>query len=86
MSEPDAAHFEFMVEQIQQDALTESSSSGVVWRERLMKMVELAWGTRWVSEESDYQHMVGIAAEIRSGNYETIDALKLPTPPTPIKP
>jgi hypothetical protein len=41
--------------------------------QRLNKLVELIWATRWVSEESDYQDLVGMAAAIRSGNFDGID-------------
>jgi septal ring factor EnvC (AmiA/AmiB activator) len=44
-------------------------------QERLNKLVNLVWTTRWVSEEEDYQKLLGIAAAIRSGNYEPIDAM-----------
>ena len=43
--------------------------------ERLKALANLVWETRWVSDQDDYQRMVGIAAEIRSGNFKVIDAV-----------
>lgn len=40
---------------------------------RLLKLANLVWETRWVSEEAAYQNLVGIAAEILSGNFNSID-------------
>lgn len=45
--------------------------------ERLLKLANLVWESRWVSEDEDYMNVVGIAAEIRSGNFASLD--KLPT-------
>ena len=56
------------IEAIQEDAITSQ-------KERLEKLANLIWNTRWVSDEEDYQNMVGIAAEIRSGNFKTLDSL-----------
>lgn len=39
-------------------------------KERLEKLVDLIWRKRW----DNLYEIVGIAAEIRSGNYETIDS------------
>jgi hypothetical protein len=43
-------------------------------KERLAFIVNYIWETRWVSEEADYQDMVGMVAAIRSGNFDAIDA------------
>lgn len=43
--------------------------------ERLEELVNLIWETRWVSDDSDYQDMVAIAAAMRSGNLKPIDKL-----------
>lgn len=45
-----------------------------VAKRRLHKLAEMVWETRWATDEEDYQHMVGVAAEIRSGNMKGIDA------------
>jgi hypothetical protein len=45
-----------------------------VQRKRLRTLANMIWETRWVSDAEDYQRMVGIAAEIRSGNFGGIDA------------
>lgn len=37
-------------------------------------LVRQIWETRWVCDESDYQSMVGTAAEIRSRNFDGIRA------------
>lgn len=42
-------------------------------KERMLMLAKLIWSTRWVSDEHDYQHLVGAAAEINSGNYTAID-------------
>jgi ATP-dependent exoDNAse (exonuclease V) beta subunit len=44
---------------------------------RLSKITQLVWDTRWVSADDAYQNMVGIAAEVNSGNFESIDKLPL---------
>jgi hypothetical protein len=41
----------------------------------IQAVADLIWSTRWASDDDHYQKMVGIAAEIRSGNYETLTAL-----------
>jgi hypothetical protein len=45
------------------------------YKSRLEKLANLVWETRWVSEDEDYQKLVGIAAEIRSGNFKGVDSL-----------
>lgn len=42
---------------------------------RLETLANLVWESRWASKENDYQEMVGIVAEIRSGNFNGIDAV-----------
>lgn len=41
--------------------------------ERLLTLAKLVWETRWVSDDAKYQDVVGIAAEINSGNFDGID-------------
>lgn len=57
-------------------ALRTSQSDGGEDKQRLMALAGLIWETRWAGEQEDYQQMVGIAAEIRSGNFDGIDAAR----------
>lgn len=59
---------EQFIKEIQDDAKKE-------YENRLKALSKLIWDTRWVSEEQDYQDMVGIAAEINSGNFTAIDKI-----------
>ena len=45
-------------------------------KERFEALCDLIWRTRRISEHEDYQQIVGLVAEIRSGNYESIDAAR----------
>lgn len=44
------------------------------YKERLKVFAGLVWKTRWVSEDDEYQQVVGMAASIQSGNTGGIDA------------
>lgn len=59
---------ELKIEAIQEDAITFQKG-------RVERLADLIWNTRWASDDEDYQRMVGIAAEVRSGNFKTLDSL-----------
>lgn len=46
---------------------------------RLQTLALMIWESRWVSEDTNYEKMVGIAAEIRSGNMKGIDCARAAT-------
>ena len=41
---------------------------------RLSAFVNIVWGHRWEPNTDDLHDLFSIAAEVRSGNYKTIDA------------
>lgn len=56
--------------------------------ERLKVLADLIWETRWITDASvtrseviAYDHLVGIAAAIRSGNFSSIDKLRMEKKP-----
>lgn len=41
--------------------------------QRLLVICNLIWESRWASDAEDYQTLVGLAAEVSSGNFDSLD-------------
>lgn len=39
---------------------------------RLVNLANKVWDTRWITDDTEYQSLIGVAAEIRSGNLKSV--------------
>ena len=65
---------------VERDHLKQQLAEAMEDTKRLIKLADMIWDGRWMDDKNhlpemdvEYQTLVGIAAEIRSGNYTMID-------------